>query len=170
MDKSKAAKGKLQPEVIIGMDHNIDLLKGLTHNPTHKFIDNTLELDLLPTVTCPSRITSHSATLINNIYVSESLHRDFESAIILNDMSDHLPLIAMLKQTKFLNKEPLTYESQCLNDSKLKEVNHCLMSIDWIGVLNGTTSNEKFNQFCDTVNRVLDQIAPKRTVKISAKW
>ena len=111
MDKTKAAKGKLYPEVIIGIDHNIELLKGLTLHPTCKFIDNTLELGLLPTITCPSRITSHSATLIDNIYVSESLHRNFESAILLHDMSDHLPLIAMLKQTKFLNKEPLTYKS-----------------------------------------------------------
>ena len=42
MDKSRTAQGKPQPEVVIGIDHNIDLLKGLTHTPTHKFIDNTL--------------------------------------------------------------------------------------------------------------------------------
>ena len=43
------------------------------------------------------------------------------------------------------------------------------MDIDWIGELNGTTSNEKFNQFCANVNGVLNEIAPKKTVKISAK-
>ena len=97
MDKVKVAKCKLQPEVIIRMDHNMDLLKGLTHNPTCKFIDNTSELDLLLTITCPSRITSHSVTLIDNIYVSEGLHRSFDSALLINDMSDHLPLVVMLK-------------------------------------------------------------------------
>ena len=111
MDKVKVAKGKLQPEVIIGMDHNMNLLKGLTHNPTCKFIDNTSELDLLPTITHPSRITPHSVTLIDNIYVRESLHRSFDSALLINDMSDHLPLIVMLKLTKFINKEPLMFES-----------------------------------------------------------
>ena len=70
MNKSRTTQGKLQPEVIIGMDHNIELLKGLTHTPTRKFIDNTLELDLLPTITHPSRIISHSATLTDNIYIS----------------------------------------------------------------------------------------------------
>ena len=84
-------------------------------------------------------------------------------------MSDHLPLIVMLKQTKFLNKELLTFESQCLNDTKLKEVNHCLMDIDWIGVLNGTTSNDKFNQFYNSVNGVLDRITLKKAMRISAK-
>ena len=105
MERAKTTKGKLQPEVIIGMDHNIDLLKGLIHNPMWKFIDSTSNLDLLPTITHPSRITSYSAMLIDNIYVSESLHRSYESVILINDMSDHQPLIAMLKQTKFLSKE-----------------------------------------------------------------
>ena len=48
-------------------------------------------------------------------------------------------------------------------------MNHSLLDKDWIGVLNGTTSNDKFNQFCDTVNEVLDQISPRKTVRISAK-
>ena len=111
MEKAKTTKGKLQPKVIIGMDHNIDLLKGLIHNPKWKFNDSTSNLDLLPTITHPSRITSHLAMLIDNIYVSESLHRSFESVILISDMSDHLPLIVMLKQTKFLSKESQTYES-----------------------------------------------------------
>ena len=111
MEKAKTTKGKLQPKVIIEMDHNIDLLKGLIHNPMQKFIYSTLNLDLLPTITCPSRITWHSAMLIDNIHVRESLHRNFESVILINGMSDYLHLIVMLKQTKFLSKEPLTYES-----------------------------------------------------------
>ena len=48
-------KGKTQPELIIGMDHNMDLLKGLTHHPTHSFMDETAEANLLPTITHPSR-------------------------------------------------------------------------------------------------------------------
>ena len=90
------------------MDHNMDLLKGLTHHPTQKFIDEIAEVNLLPTITHPSRITTHSATLIDNIYVSEELHHSFDSALLINDMSDHLPIITMLKQTRILNEEPLT--------------------------------------------------------------
>ena len=36
-------------------------------------------------------------------------------------------------------------------------------------MLTGTTSNTKFNQFCNMVNEVLDEIAPIKTVRISAK-
>ena len=127
------------------------------------------ELNLLLTITRPRRITNHSAMLIANIYVSESLHRSFESAILIHDMSDYLPTIAMLKQIKFLNKEPLTFESQCLNETKLKEVNGLLVEKDWIGLLNGTTSNEKFNQFSDILNTTIDKVTPVKTVCILSK-
>ena len=166
---ARKTKGKCPPEIIIGMDHNIDLLKGSCHNPTQQFITDLSDIDLLPTITRPTRITNHSATLIDNIYVSNQLQRDFESTIIVNDLSDHLPSLTMLKQMKLLSKEPLTFISRCLNEQKLKEVNHRLMRKDWIGLLTGTTCDDKFNQFSSIVNTTLDEIEPPRTIKISAK-
>ena len=157
---SLVRKGNCFPELIIGMDHNIDLLKGSCHNPTQQFITDLSNIDLLPTITRPTRITNHSATLIDNIYVSIQLHRDFESTIVINDISDHLLVLTMLKQTKLLNKEPLTFTCRCLNDQKLKEVNHRLMRKGWIGLLTGTTCDEKFNQFSATLNATLDEVAP----------
>ena len=44
-----------------------------------------------------------------------------------------------------------------------------LMNIHWIGVLTGTTSDEKFNQFNETVESVLNEVAPIKSVRISAK-
>ena len=164
----KNTKGKTQPELIIGMDHNMDLLKGLTHHPTCSFMDKTAESNLLPTITCPSRITTHSATLTDNIYISEELHHSFDSALLINDISDHLLLITMLRQTRIISKEPLTLENRCLNNEKLKDINDALMNIDWIGLLSGTT-DEKFNEFCAMVNEALDKVVPKITVRISAK-
>ena len=166
---ARKTKGKCCPEIIIGMDHNIDLLKGSCHNTTQQFITDLSNIDLLPTITRPTRITSHSATLIDNIYVSNQLHRDFESSIIMDDLSDHFPVLTMLKQTKLLNKEPLTFTSRCLNDQKLKEANHKLMRKDWVGLLTGTTCDEKFNQFSMILNTTLDEVAPTRTVRISGK-
>ena len=52
---------------------------------------------MLPTVTKPTRISKTSATLIDNILISEKLQSNYESAILLDDMSDHLPCILTLK-------------------------------------------------------------------------
>ena len=112
------------------MDHNMNLLNGASHPPTHKFMKDLSSLNLLPTITRPTQITHHSATLIDNIFVMEALHQNFESMILINDMSDHLPVLAMLKQTRLLNTDQATFESRCLNDNNLKAVNNKLIHTD----------------------------------------
>ena len=167
--KTKSVKGQHSPELVLGMDHNINLLNGKSHKPTQKFIETMDGLLLYPTITRPTCITHNSATLIDNIYVSDSLHRSFESTIIINDMSDHLPILTMLKQTKLRDSEPITFNSRCLDDKKLKQVNADLMKVDWIGILNGTMCDEKFNQFSEKIDQILDKIALVKEVRISAK-
>ena len=167
--KIKSAKGQYSPELVLGMDHNINLLNSRTHKPTQKFTETMDGLHLYPTITRPTRITRNSATLIDNIYVSDMLHRSFESSIIIDDMSDHLPILTLLKQTKLRDSDPITFNSRCLDEKKLKQVNADLMTVDWIGVLNGTTCDEKFNQFSEKVDKILDKTAPVKEVKISAK-
>ena len=44
-------QGKHPPELILGMDHNMNLLNGASHPPTHKFMEDLMNLNLLPTVT-----------------------------------------------------------------------------------------------------------------------
>ena len=53
------------------MDHNLDLLHSDIHTPTHKFLNMLSDMQLFPTITCPSKITQTSATLIDNIFISE---------------------------------------------------------------------------------------------------
>ena len=156
--KARSSQRKDTPEIIIGVDHNLDLLKGQIHLPTRHFIDRIDELNLIPTITQPSRITSHSATLINNIYISQGLHRYFESLLLLTDISDHLPLITMMRQTRLADKSPLKYESRCLTEDKLNQVRNSLLQKDWVGPLNGTTISDE-----------LEKLAPKCVINISAK-
>ena len=168
-NKVRQVQGRHLPEMVLGMDHNMNLLNSAIHSPTHKLIETLGELMLYPTITCPTHITYHSATLIDNIFVTETLHRNFESTILIDDISDYLLTIALLKQTRLMNKEPIEFKSRCLSETKLKQVNHKLMRVDWIGVLTGTTSNEKFNQFSDQIEHFLDEITPVKHVRISAK-
>ena len=164
VSRARATKRKIPCEIILGMDHNAELLKGNQHIPTHNFIENVTNLSLYPTITRPSRITHHSVTLIDNVYVSDQLHHTFDSMLLINDISDHLPTLVLLKQTKLLKQEPLICESRCLNDAKLKVVIHQLMRKDWIGLLAGSTCDKKFDQFSNILNKVLDEVAPIKKV------
>ena len=122
-DLTSKIKLENDKEVIIGLDHNLDLLKSLTHKHTQQFIEEMIEKCLLPTITCPTRITNSTATLIDNIFVSEKLHQFYESAILLDDMLDHLPTLVLLKQTKLLYKEPLEFESRNLSEKRFMKSN-----------------------------------------------
>ena len=64
------------------MDHNLDLLKSHKHIGTAKFLEHILEYGYLPLITKSSRITKTSATLIDNIIISQGLQGDFDSSIL----------------------------------------------------------------------------------------
>ena len=69
----------------------------------------------------------------------------------MNDISDHLPLITMLWQTRLVDKTPLKFESRCLTEDKLSQVREGLYHKDWVGLLNGTT-NENFDTFSQIIS------------------
>ena len=86
-------KNECNCEIIIGLDHNYDLLKSHTHRATQDLIDLLLNSDLWPVITKPTRITKNSATLIDNILVSPNIYGSYQCSIMLDDLSDHLPCI-----------------------------------------------------------------------------
>ena len=151
------------------MDHNLDLLKCHLHEPTKPFHYSLFELGLFPTITRPTRITQTTATLIDNIFVSKKLYQTFDSCIILNDISDHLPMLALLKQTKMLNKEPLEFVSRNLNEKKISRINEKLLNVDWVGTLKAHEVNQNFNCLNDIIKMTMDEIAPRHIVKVSSK-
>ena len=55
-------------------DFNINLLNSESHNGTKDFIEMLYSLGLYPLIDRPSRITSNSATLIDNIFTNELQH------------------------------------------------------------------------------------------------
>ena len=98
--------------IIVGLDHNLDFLKANRHNTTNEFIQCNLDFGLIPTITRPMRITKTSATLIDNIIVSQNLCGSFVSSILVNDTSDHLPTVCVLDSMKLSKKEPMVIRSR----------------------------------------------------------
>ena len=82
--------------IIIGLDHYLDLLKSTQHSLTNDFVQSNLDFGLIPTITRPTRITQSTATLIDNIIVSQNLCGSFISSVLINDISDHLPTACVI--------------------------------------------------------------------------
>ena len=160
---------KEQKEIILGMNHNLDLLKSGTHRQTQLFFTDLLEKNIYPTITRPTRICQNTATLIDNIFMRRNLHKHFESAIILEDISDHLPLLVLLKQTKLLDNKPINFESRKLNENIIMLIKQKLFQVDWTRLLNATNCSENFDLFSSKLNEIMDSVSPLVKVKISAK-
>ena len=90
--------------IIIGLDHNLDLLKAFKHGPTERFLNTNLSLNLIPMITRPTRITKSTATLIDNIFISQHWLSNYVSGVLVDDISDHLPSITMVKNLKVSKK------------------------------------------------------------------
>ena len=156
-------------DIVMGMDHNLDLLKLNNHKGTRLFYDKMVELELIPSITRPTRITNHSATLIDNIFVCGSLQKDFDSSIIISDISDHLPSIFVAKQTKVVNTNPIEFESRCLSETKISKIKKRLDEVDWHGTLNSDSSSNNFDMLMKTINATMDQEALVRIIRRSGK-
>ena len=64
-------------------DFNLNLLQYNYHVPTQEFIDSLFSHALLPLISNPSRLTSYSATLIDNIFTNNLAHSVFSDVIYL---------------------------------------------------------------------------------------
>ena len=160
--------GREKSEFIIGLDHNLDLLKAHKHATTRKFIDLLLDNDTLPVITKPTRITKTTATLLDNLIISKNLQSAFESGILVDDMSDHLPCYLKLPQINPSLKAPEKVNYRKLDDKSINGIKTDLTEHDW-SKLSAETANEAFSTFHGVLSNLLDEHAPEKTHVVKYK-
>ena len=89
-------------------DYNISLLNSDCHGPTQEFADLMYSYSLFPCITKPTRVTSKTASLIDNIFCNDIVdNQDVFTGILYTDISDHFPIFYIDKATD--NKNPPKY-------------------------------------------------------------
>ena len=144
-------KKKRPLNIIVGLDHNLDLLKADTHQLTNDFIQNNLDFGLIPTVTRPTRITQSTATLIDNIFVSQNLCGKYVSNILINDTSDHLPAICTLSALKATKREPIKVTSRDTRQINMQALKQQLENHDWLSDLKYQSVSEDMHKVHQTL-------------------
>ena len=86
---------KEQKSISLLGDFNVNLLNYYEDNETNKFLDSLASNSFIPLVLQPTRITSHSNTLIDNIF-SNVTDPDIISGNLTATISDHLPQFAKI--------------------------------------------------------------------------
>ena len=118
-------------EIILGMDHNLDLLKYMIHEDTQDFLDINFNENLLLCITSPTHITKTTATLIDNVFISQNLHKSFDSCAIVHDISDHMPSLVNAHDQKHGDNESLEFTCRSLNHNRITKINNMLLTTDW---------------------------------------
>ena len=123
-------------EIVIGLDHNLDLLKSHLNQPTNDFLELNLDRELIPCISKPTRITNKSATLIDNIMISRSLQGNYASFVVIEDISDHFACLVVLKDQNKSIKGPKYIKTRNLDDQKIANIVVTLQEYNWTELLN----------------------------------
>ncbi len=84
--------------VFVCGDFHIDLLKWNEHKLTTDFCNTMFSFGLWPLIDKPTSITKESATLMDNIFTNA--HEKLTSGLLVNDISNHLPIFVNLDNLK----------------------------------------------------------------------
>ena len=87
--------------IVICGDFNVNLLNHGQHHLTDNFLDILHGYGLYTLITQPTRITIHSATLLDNIFTNA------KSGVIINDINDHLPIFAVVNYRGWISTKNL---------------------------------------------------------------
>ena len=87
---------KEQKSIFLLVDFNVNLLNYNEHNQTNQFLNSRASNSFIPLILQPTRITSHSNTLIDHLFSNVIDPDDIISGNLTAIISDHLPQFAII--------------------------------------------------------------------------
>ena len=153
--------------IAIGLDHNLDLLKCELHKPTRSFMEMLYEINMIPTITKPTRITTSSATLIDNILLNVELCANTISGIIEDNISDHLPCFNIIEGLSMARKSQIEITSRDVRPKQLEALKRKLNDNQALLLpQHGTNTDTQFDEFHDKLLQEINHFLPIRTRRI----
>ena len=150
-------------EVYITGDIKIDFFQYNTNNQTSEYLDMLLSLGYLPIITKPTRITDHSATLIDHIYTNVP-QKLVKSGICLVGITDHLPIFCTVD-----NKLPNCNERKYFRDFfsfKNELFINDLNNLNFSNLVSPDV-NQSMNNILEALTKITDKHAPLKKISNS---
>ena len=160
--QSSSEVSKEQKSVLLLGDFNINLLNYNVHSPTNEFLDSLASNSFLPYILQPTRITSHSKTLIDNIFTNV-IFPDSISGNLTATISNHFPQFLIVPN--IFSNPPSNKSNIYERDwSNFDQENFILdyFSIDWNETLKIEEQNIDYSTeiFLNKINELVDNFAP----------
>ena len=157
---------KEQKQIFLLGDFNINLLNYNVHQLPNDFLDSLASNSIIPNILQPTRLTSHSKTLIDNIF-SNIFSSEIISGNLTATISDHLPQFLFaptILSNPFYNRSNI-FERHW---SKFNKENFILdyFEKNWSDILQLDLQNVDLSieSFLNNINSILDSNAPFKRV------
>lgn len=159
-DSMEVLFAKTQKVTFICGDFNIDLLNPNKHRMTDEFINTMYGLSLYPLITKPSRITAHCATLIDNIFTNY-MENSLVSGLLLNDISDHLPVFVIHDCNCGKEKEDhIINHRRIRTDESINAFRNDLTAQNWNNLYEERDIDKAYETFLNTFQSLYDKNCP----------
>ena len=156
-------------EIILNGDFNFDLLKYEENGSTLNFINSLSSISLIPVITKPTRITDQTATLIDNIFISNPIN--FSSGIIISDISDHFPTFIHFEHFFIAkNSNPnVNIEFRPINDENTANFVQSISSYDLCNTCDSDDCSTSLNELTNIIDHEYKSCFPLISKTISYK-
>ena len=157
---------KEQKSIFLLGDFNVNLLNYNEHNQTNEFLDSLASNSFIPLILQPTRITSHSNTLTDNVF-SNVFDPDTVSGNLTATISDQLPQFAIIPIMfgNIIDNKPKIYEKDW---SKFDRENFILdyFSAEWEDLLkiDELNADNSIKMYLDKINMLFDTYAPLKRI------
>ena len=117
------------------------------HSATNEFINVLFSHFLYPLISRPTRLTSYSLTLIDNIFTN-NISASCDNGLIINDLSDHLPIFTLCytdaHSSTIKPKESVAIRN--FSSQNINAFNNLLCEFDWNSLIYAD-ANAAYNGF-----------------------
>ena len=151
-------------------DFNLDLMKYTMHTGINDFINLLYSASFYPLIDKPTRVTTKSATLIDNIFTN-CLDLRITPGILFTDISDHFPIFQIINSPNSLNdrtKAPKFYTKRKINKSTLASLGIKLCNTNWDEVYTNSSADGSFNHFMGKFSSTYNECLPVTKSKIKS--
>ena len=157
---------KEQKSIFLIGDFNVNLLNYNKHNQTNEFLDSLASNSFIPLILQPTRITSHSNTLIDNIF-SNVFDPDIVSGNLTATISDHLPQFAIIPNmfSNIIGNKSKIYERDWFKFDRENFIPDCF-SVEWKDLLkiDELDADNSTTMYLDKINMLLNTHAPLKRI------
>lgn len=151
-------------------DFNLDCFRYDKSKVIQDFYNNIFQHGVLPLINRPTRVTTNTCTLIDNIFSNCFLDATLKTGIIKTPISDHFPIFSIIsRNTTKINTE-IKVEKRNINSKNFQSFKTDLINTNWsILDLCGDNVNNKYNLFSDIFMSMYNKNFPITKINIRQK-